>query len=638
MRFRALAVVAGAVALAAAGGLVPAEAVRAAPAGPARSVPASDLRWRACEGVRGPRCARVQVPLDRSGALPGSVSLRVSRQRLGGASRGTLIYLSGGPGGAGVEETTLVTGGLRRVLRGFEVIGFDQRGTGYSGLLRCPELERDARLRATAAGERCAQRLGLARARYTTLESVEDLEAVRAAVGAERVTLFGVSYGTKLALAYARAHPDRVDRLILDSVLEPDDAEPFGLAGLRAIGPSLTALCPGRCSGVSDGPVADLATLAGRLRERPLAGDVYDRRGRRHRRPVSEVAIADLLYDADYNPALRAGVPAAVRGALQHGDAAPLLRLMEAARPLAELPRPRSFSVARYATICEETSLPWARGTPFADRLGAARAEAAKLGPDAFAPFSFEVARADEIDLCLRWPEAVTAPALAPPRYPSVPALVLQGGEDLRTPPEASARVAAQLPGARRLVVPGIGHAVLGSDRSRCADRQLARFLAGRSVRSRCPRVPTQVPPAPVAPTALSQLPPARGLPGRVGRTLGAVGVTLDDLAFALSPAFLSSSGSGLRGGTYRAGRRRIELRRLQVVPGVRVSGTAELGGRLRLRVTGSAAARGELRITRGGRLVGRLGGRRISRRLGGASRAGLPAFQPPSAARFRSP
>ena len=53
------------------------------------------------------------------------------------------------------------------------------------------------------------------------------------ALGVQKLTLFGISYGTKLALAYARAHPDRVERMALDSVLDPDDADAFGLEPYR---------------------------------------------------------------------------------------------------------------------------------------------------------------------------------------------------------------------------------------------------------------------------------------------------------------------------------------------------------------------------------------------------------------------
>lgn len=90
---------------------------------------------------------------------------------------------------------------------------------------------------------------------------------MRVAVGAERVLLYGVSYGTKLALAYAKAYPGRVERMILDSVADPDDTDPFALDVYRAIAPSLRALCPARCRGVSDDPGADLAALVARLLE-----------------------------------------------------------------------------------------------------------------------------------------------------------------------------------------------------------------------------------------------------------------------------------------------------------------------------------------------------------------------------------
>ena len=65
-----------------------------------------------------------------------------------------------------------------------------------------------------------------------------------------------------------------------------------------------------------------------------------------------------------------------------------------------------------------------------------------------------------------------------------MPTLILQGGEDLRTPPEGSARLAAAIPGAERVVVPGVGHAVVGGDPSGCGLRALQRFVEGSSRRA----------------------------------------------------------------------------------------------------------------------------------------------------------
>ncbi|HYI19197.1 MAG TPA: alpha/beta fold hydrolase, partial [Solirubrobacteraceae bacterium] len=344
-------------------------------------------RWHGCLGDL--ECTRVTVPLDRSGGVAGSVPLRVARARFAGRDAGHLMYLSGGPGGAGVFEMIDVMLTVPSLLDRFTVIGFDQRGTGESGLLRCPSVERDERLRSTAAGQKCAERLGERRAFYTTPDSVADMEAIRKAAGADKLTLFGISYGTELALAYARAHPQRVERLILDSVVDPDESDPYGLAGFRAMGPTLRSLCRPDC--VADDPAAELAALVASLRAQPLRGVVHTARGRPLRRTVRPVGISDLLYDADYAPALRAGVPAAVRAAA-NGDAAPLLRLLRISEGFATPSAPADFSAARYATVCEETPLPWPRGTPFPQRPGLARAGAAALGPAAFFPFDAEVA------------------------------------------------------------------------------------------------------------------------------------------------------------------------------------------------------------------------------------------------------
>ena len=587
------------------------------------------MDWHKCKGS-GAQCATLPVPLDRSGAVPGTVPLKVARLDDSDVVAPTLVYLSGGPGGAGIEELLAVMPLVPVLGDRYHVVGFDQRGTGGSGLLRCPALERDPRLRSVSAGEDCARRLGPNRVFYTTPDSVEDLEAIRVALGVEKLTLFGVSYGTELALAYARAHPDHVERMILDSVVDPDDRDPFGLAGFRAMGPSLSGLCPARCRGISADPIADLARLAARVRDHRLRGVAYDRRARGHRRAVGQTALADLLYDSDYNPPLRAAMPAAVRAAL-NGDGAPLVRLVAEGDKLSELPSPQSFSSARYATVCEETPLPWDATTPIGDRLAEARRRAAALGAAAFAPFDLRTAAEDEIGLCLHWPGVPSGRVPAPEApYPAVPTLLLQGGEDLRTPPSGSADVASKIPGAQRVVVPGVGHAVVGGDPSGCGLRAIERFLDDKPPHGDCPRVGTGVPAAPLPPRALRAVAPVRSLGGRVGRTANAVGVTVDDLAFALSPAFLSYSGGGLRGGWFKIRMGSVLVHRYSAVGGMWVTGKAS-GGVIRLRVGGRSAAAGRVVLRSGGRLTGRLGGRRVNVRLPGyGSAAGIASLSTP--------
>ena len=321
------------------------------------------------------------------------------------------------------------------------------------------------------------------------------------------------------------------------------------------------------------------------------------------------------MFLTDYLPSLRAALPAAVRAGLA-GDGAPLARLIRESRRFEDLGSARDFSVARYATVCETTPLPWDPGTPIEQRRAVAQQRIAAVPPAAFAPFDPAVVVEDEINLCLRWPD-VPRPA-APPAgpYPAVPTLILQGGEDLRTPPEWSARLAARIPGAQRLVVPGVGHSAVSDPRG-CAARAIVRFARGASVPTRCGRVRTGVPAVAAAPEAFDSLPGYGTLPRKIGRTVRALAASFDDLRLVLSPAVLVAAGGGLRGGTWEVRGSRLVLRDFEAVTGVTLNGG---GGRaLTVRVTGSKAASGTVTLrSRGRRLTGRLDGRPISGASGG--------------------
>lgn len=572
------------------------------------------LQWRSCVDFEGVRCATLDVPLDRANTMPGTVPLRIAR--IGKTSGKTMMYLSGGPGGAGVSEMLTVVGtALPSLAEEFQLIGYDQRGTGRSGLLRCPRLEKDPHLRDTGAAEDCANRIGPARRFYTTPDSVQDMEAIRQQLGVEKLTLFGISYGTELAVAYARAFPQHVERLILDSVVDYDDPDPFGTTMFRAMSPSLRSLCPSRCRNISQDPGGDLGKLVAQLRTQPLRAFAYDSLGRSHRVSITPTALFDLMLVSDYLPGLRASVPAGVEAALR-GDGALLARLIRESRRLEGLGSPRDFSVARYSTVCETTPLPWPAGTPIANRPDFVQQLVGTLAPTAFAPFDPAMVVEDEINLCLRWPDVPRPAATTPPSpYPTAPTLILQGGEDLRTAPEWSANVAARIPGAHRIVIPGVGHSTVSEPRS-CAARAITRFLDGKTPPKTCKRVPTGVPGGPVAPVAVGDLRAFPGYRGKVGRTLMGVVATFADLDRVFSTA-LTTGGGGLRGGSWRVSGSRISLRDYQAVTGITVSG----GGTrtLTFRVAGSQASKGTLRLTRRG-WSGTLGGKRVVVRGAGAS------------------
>lgn len=146
--------------------------------------------------------------------------------------RAALFDLAGGPGLAatsGAEFFVNVAPGHRQ---NRDVVLVDQRGTGESSPLRCPQLELASALEPMypiEAVRRC--RTTLSRhadlSQYHTGNTVADLEAVRAALGYEQVDLIGTSYGTRLALAYIDAHPERVRSAVLFGVVPADAKMPL---------------------------------------------------------------------------------------------------------------------------------------------------------------------------------------------------------------------------------------------------------------------------------------------------------------------------------------------------------------------------------------------------------------------------
>lgn len=587
----------------------------------------AELRFQRCKNSLSP-CARLSVPLDRTGTVPGRVSLYVQRMRaLERPSRGVVFALAGGPG----QSATFSFEGDSRAsfgpaFRRRDLIVFDQRGTGGSGALRCPALQRSNLYDAGPEAGRCAKRLGARRFHYTSRDSVEDIEALRRELGAGRITLYGTSYGVKVALGYALTYPANVERLVLDSVVEADGPDSLYRDTLAAVPRVLGSLCRAGCAAFTADPVADLSALVARVGPGRLRGILVDRRGRRRPASLTRGELLLILLAGDFDPALRAATPGAVRAALD-GDPVPLLRLKRRAIVVDARPPPADLiSTGLFAaTTCEEGTFPWARTTPPDPLERRRQVEAAAFGlpPGSFFPFDAEaILESDLLQLCDRWPAAPTARAFGPGPLPDVPTLILEGEDDLRTPVENAQRVAALLPRAQLVVAPATGHSALGSDRSGCTSRALTRFFADRPVaacRSRKRRYPATPPP----PLTLSEVTPARGSAGLPGRALGAVALTLRDVAEDSLTRFIAGKDSDLaRGGGMRGGRYRISadntltLRAVEFVPGVRVSGSVRRFGERRqnglLQVAGPASPDGRLAL-RGRRVSGRLGGVRVS-------------------------
>lgn len=605
---------------------------------------AKALSFAPCPHAPGFQCTTMTVPVVRAQPQLGTITLHIERKLAGPTpSKDAVLALAGGPGQPALPLAADLASTMAPALGERDLIVFDQRGTGESGALHCSALTSSLQ-KLSEIVERCGQQLGPARSGYASSESVADMEAIREALGYEKLVLYGTSYGTKVALQYAAAHPTRVESMVLDSVVPQGGVEPFYIPTMKALRPVLSELCSRRaCAGITADPLRDLAHLAARMRRDPLRGRVYDGAGRRHSSSMGETGLLEVLLAGDLNPALRAMMPAAVRSALR-GDPAPLLRLgllsrglvpNRPGRPPTPNPAQEIDTPLLLDTSCEDTPFPWSRSSPPATRLTEAERALAAIPPSAFYPFdAHTAANAGLLGACAYWSYSTAAPTPAGP-LPDVPTLILSGAQDLRTPTSGARALQAQIPGSQLLVVPYTGHSVLGSDFSGCAKIALEAFFEGAQVLP-CGPIPDFFSPTPPTPRKLAQVRGIRGLPQRAGRTLRAVLDTMIDLDRQVIGATLQaeqklpsgSSFGGLRGGYARITSSSLRLHRFSFVQGVTLSGTfpvrkGEVGGAA-VHVGGFAAARGSVRIGAGSNISGVLGGRHF--KLGAKSASAASA------------
>jgi pimeloyl-ACP methyl ester carboxylesterase len=573
-------------------------------------------------------CGHLTVPLDPAGATPGTLTLALRRHRAPvGDPRSAVIALAGGPGQPALLFAEQFSEVLGPIASTRDLIVFDQRGIGLSHPLSCHALDEPGAFRSIGRlVEACGAQLGPTRVDYTSADTVADIEAIRAAADYEKLVLYGTSYGTKVAERYAQLHPGRVEALVLDSVVPPNGPDPLNRPTFAAVPRILRRLCSaGACARITAEPVADLARVVRRMRRAPLRGRVIDGHGRPHTARMSSDDLVELLLAGDFSALLRAEFVTALRAAAG-GDTAPLARLLAAAGS-GGAGEAQGFDTPLYfATTCEEEAFPWSRMVDPAKRIAQAAAAARALPAGALAPFG----AANAIDLsdvraCAHWPFTSPAPPADDEPMPNVPTLILSGEEDLRTPTANAREVAAQIPDSQLLVVPDAGHSVLTTEPDTCARDALLAMFAGRPMR-RCRegQPPAVLRPAPLPPGRLALVAPASGYRGLPGRTLHAVSLTLGDFArqLILQLGGVGASGEGLlappdlRSGGLRAGWAELEGGSLifhgyAYVPGVTLSGAIKVE-EADLRIGGSSAAHGTLRLGAHDSLIGTLGGRHV--------------------------
>lgn len=418
-------------------------------------------------------CGEISVPADRSGRQPGRLDLRY---RVAEGHGPVLLLLAGGPGQPATGLVESLAGRIATLAPGYRLAGFDQRGTGATAI-RCPPLQHrrltDFTVRPPWVVRRCGESLGARRSLYTTTATVADIEALRRRLGAGRMDLMGISYGTYVASRYARRHPGRVRRLILDSVLPQENVDPFLRIHLRRAALVLRTFCRIRgCEGSAD-PARDLHRVVAAPTRRVRVP------GRSRPVRVDGPALLDWLttiasFKQERLDDFTAGIHRASRGRYRR-----LARLgagvMRGSGPFpAEV---QSWGL-HAATLCGDMALPFpiGRGSVSLRRRSLNRA-ASRMSARSTWPFDRRTARGNGLlRSCFHWPRTSVAAPPKPGRL-KPPTLLLAGQFDLSTPVGYARRELRRAGRGRLIVVPGGGHSV--TFRVPCAGKAFGRFLSG---------------------------------------------------------------------------------------------------------------------------------------------------------------
>lgn len=587
--------------------------------------------WSPCLYAQQPiDCANYELPLDRTGAVPGITTVRAIRMAAAeGPRMGTLFVIAGGPG----QTAQVMLGLMSEAFYGanrYDVIAVDQRGSGASEPLNCPRIESgafrwmDGDPRSDRPFTDCSVSLGNQRFAYNTAEAVADLDDIRNDLGIARASFFGVSYGTKVALAYAQAHPANTKSLLLDSVLPTDMPGAFDVDSIAAARGALRRICSGsHCRGIGDSPVSSLARLASRLERRPLETFLALPGGRVSESRIDAKALNDILFSADLNPFIYNQFPSMLTGSLG-GDNAQLERLWaiingaigesetfaQAKRIAKSYPGKRGpatkpvhkpgdrivgrdalqlafFSNTTFlATTCADFDPPWTRGTDVSNRQPAIEAAADAIPNSQFYPFSRATVRDNSTaSYCRGWQQNPTLPAIVQGPMPDVPTLALQGDLDTRTPTSWGERAVAGNPNAQLVRIPNSGHSVVGTDISGCALSLAKRFLIFGATDGKCRETAPAIPIAPRPATSLNGVRAlsgsCRGLRGRectrAKQTLTAGYLAVRD---SLDQSLIGGAdiGIGLRSGNWEVEYDISDMLTLIVV-GMRLTGVSNVPG-----------------------------------------------------------
>lgn len=384
-----------------------------------------------------------------------------------------LFLLAGGPGMGATALYGNVAPAFGRIHRNRDIVLVDQRGTASSNALDCATDDLEM-MRATPEqlhdeAQRCLQMLSKHAdvAYYTTSVAVQDLDRVRAALGYERINLYGGSYGTRVAQHYLRRFPTHTRSVILDGVVAPEQIlGPYTALDAQRALDNVLARCARdtACQGKFGDPAEAYRALRKSVEAKAVSVTLPDpSTGMPRTIDFGSLQLALVLRLSIYNSAQAALLPLALGLAHQSGNFAPLAgQFLMTLRTYDEI---ASYGMHN-SVVCTED-------VPFFDtvKIDRTQLEATFLG----------AVQVDALrSVCDGWPRGPLDADLHAPLRSDVPVLLLSGGNDPVTPPANAEKAKAGLTNSLHLVLPDLGHGQIGAP---CMDRVMADFIAMGAVK-----------------------------------------------------------------------------------------------------------------------------------------------------------
>jgi pimeloyl-ACP methyl ester carboxylesterase len=411
------------------------------------------------------RCGTLSVPLDRSRAKGDAISLHIAvmpalNRR---STKAPLFLLAGGPGQSAEGFYVAQSAAFLRINRDHDIVLVDQRGTGRSSALVCDYPEdwqepADPMPALRQATQACLGKYGDRVRFYTTSIAVQDLDAVRVALGYQQIDLYAASYGTRVAQLYMRRFPTHTHAAILDGVTYPEQ-----IIGLDAPkdGERALQLIVARCKASQDCAAAypdlqqELDALLNRFGTQRVGITLDDPNdGSRKQIDFTRSILNAALRFLSYSGTQAALLPALIHQAAD-GDLSPLAaQTVMSTRQVSE----QLAAGMQYSVLCTEDA-------PFIAASDRTALRQTYQGTDQIDAM---------LEICKLWPRGPMDADLHSPLHSDVPTLLLSGEADPVTPPADAERAARGLTAKRLLVLGGEGHGQLNVS---CVPRLMAAFL-----------------------------------------------------------------------------------------------------------------------------------------------------------------